>query len=158
MKRKLLDRLCPAEDRPAANTRRERGSALVEAAVVMPFVLVLVLGLVDFGLMINRGTLANNATREAAREAMFGADEAAIEARVIEAASDLDPADLTVTVTCKTPDGSLCIGDYDDEREPGGAVIVHTQYTYHYITPITNLLGLGSTLELQSQIEMRLEG
>lgn len=139
--------------------RSERGATLVEAAFVLPLILVLVLGVVDYGFMINRGTLVNNATREGAREAVFGSDAATIEARVREAALGLDSADLTVTVTCKAPDGTDCAGvDYDAEWEPGGSVIVRTDYVYHYLTPITNLIGLGSTAQLGSDVEMRIEG
>ena len=140
-------------------SEHERGAALVEAAFVMPFLLVLVLGAVDFGLMINQGTLVNNATREGAREGMFGSDAARIEARVREAALELEPSDLTVNVSCKAPDGTPCAGvDFDSEWEPGGTVIVETLYTYHYITPITGLVGLGPTQQLSSDIEMRIEG
>ncbi|MFZ0015427.1 MAG: TadE/TadG family type IV pilus assembly protein [Acidimicrobiia bacterium] len=41
---------------------RERGATLVEVAFVLPLILVLVLGVVDYGFMINRGSLVNNAT------------------------------------------------------------------------------------------------
>ena len=139
--------------------RGEQGATLVEAAFVIPLILVLVLGVVDFGMMINNSTLLNNATREGAREGVFGSDASTIEARVREAAVGLKQADLTVSVTCKTPDGALCAGvDFDSEWEPGGTVVVDTTYTYHYLTPITTLVGLGETSELESDIEMRIEG
>lgn len=131
----------------------------METAFALPLILLLVLGVVDFGLMINRGTLVNNATREGAREGVFGSDEDTIEARVREAAVTLDQSDITVTVTCKAPDGTPCAGvNFDTEWEPGGSVIVETGYTYHFITPITNLIGLGDTQGLRSEIEMRIEG
>lgn len=142
-----------------AGSSRERGAALVEAAFVIPFLLVLVLGVVDYGFMINRGTLLNNATREGAREGMFGSDAATIEARIRDAAGALDQADLSVTVTCKSADGTPCPGvSFDSEWEPGGSVIVETQYTYHYITPIAPMIGFGPSHQLKSDIEMRIEG
>lgn len=125
----------------------------------MPLLLVLVLGVVDFGLMINRGTLIHNATREGAREGIFGSDAATIEARVKAAAVGLDPADITVTVDCRAADGTPCPGvSYDTEWESGGTVIVDTQYTHQFITPITSLIGLGSTQQLGADVEMRIEG
>ena len=126
--------------------------------MVLPLLLILVLGVIDFGYLINRHTLINNAAREGAREAMFGADTATIEDRVREAAAILDQADLTVTITCMTPGGTPCPGvSYDDEWEPGGAVIVEVNYDYEYITPIVGMLGMGPT-QLLSSVEMRIEG
>ena len=139
--------------------KSEHGAALIEAALVIPILLLLVLGVVDFGFMVNRGTLINNAAREGAREAIFGSSESEIEARVRDAASSLEQTDLTVTVTCKDSDGTPCPGvNYDTEWEPGGTAIVTVDYAYHYITPITNLVGLGDTQNLTAQVEMRIEG
>lgn len=159
MFRQARDRAFQNRRRETSRSHRERGAALVEFAFVLPLLLVLVLGVIDFGLMINRGTLIHNATREGAREAIFGTDEATIEARVRNAAIGLDPADIVITVECKAPDGTPCAGaSYDTEWEAGGTVIVETEYTYHFLTPITRLIGLGSTQELRADVEMRIEG
>lgn len=137
----------------------ERGASLVEAAFVIPLLLLLVLGVVEYGFMVNRDTVINNAAREGAREAIFGSSESDIEQRVRDAASNLDQAELTVTVTCKASDGSACPGSsYDAEWEPGGSAIITVDYVYHFITPLTNLVGLGSTQDLTAQVEMRIEG
>lgn len=139
--------------------RRERGAALIEAAIVIPLLLLLVLGVVEYGFMVNRGTVINNAAREGAREAVFGSTEAEIEQRVRDAATHLDQSELSVSVTCTAEDGSACAGaDYDSEWEPGGSAIVTVDYVYHFITPITNLVGLGSTQDLTAEVEMRIEG
>ena len=127
--------------------------------MVIPILILLVLGVIDFGLMINRGTMIQNAAREGAREAIFGSPEAEIEARVRDATSTLDQTDLTVSVTCVAADATPCPGaSYDDEWEAGGSVIVTVDYAYHYITPITRILGLGSTQDLTAEVEMRIEG
>jgi len=137
----------------------QRGAALVEAAFVIPLLLLLVLGVVEYGFMVNRGTLLNNAAREGAREAVFGSSESEIAQRVRDASPNLEQADLTVTVTCKAPDGTPCPGaDYDAEWEPGGSAIVRVDYLYHFITPLTGLVGLGSTIDLTADVEMRIEG
>lgn len=136
----------------------ERGAALIEAALIIPLLLLLVLGVVEFGFMINRGTLINNAAREGAREAIFGSSEAEIEDRVLDAAAGLDPADLNVTVSCEAADGTSCGGSYDASWEPGGSAIVEVVYTYTFITPVTHWVGLGSTLDLKAEVEMRIEG
>lgn len=46
----------------------EKGTALVEAAIVIPLLLLLLIGLVEMGMLINAKILANEAARAAARE------------------------------------------------------------------------------------------
>ena len=153
-----MNRLGRGVDEPLRRTH-ERGAALIEAAIVIPLLLLLVLGVVEYGFMVNRGTVINNAAREGAREAIFGSSESEIEQRVRDAAVSLDQADLTVTVTCKDAGGAPCPGaSYDTEWEPGGSAIVTVDYVYHFITPITNMVGLGSTQDLTAAVEMRIEG
>ena len=53
---------------------RDRGTAAVEFALVMPLFLALVFGVIDFGYMINRDTMINNAAREGAREGALNPD------------------------------------------------------------------------------------
>lgn len=56
---------------------KEKGSALAEAAIVIPLLLFLFIGLVDVGLLINTKIVANEAARAAAREYAGTGDEAA---------------------------------------------------------------------------------
>ena len=52
--------------------RRQRGAALVEAAIALPICLVLILGLFEFGRVVMIRQLIDNAAREAARQAIVG--------------------------------------------------------------------------------------
>lgn len=144
----------------AATSDRSRGAAALEFALVLPILLMLVFGTIDFGYMINRTTVLNNAAREGAREAIFNPDATAIEDRVKVAATDtFDPADLTVTVTCRAADGTPCPGvDFTAEWEEGGTAIVHVLYTHDFLTPAPSVFGLGSSRNLSSTVEMRIEG
>lgn len=47
--------------------KSEKGQAMVEFALVLPILLLLIGGIIDFGLIFNQKVLANNASREAAR-------------------------------------------------------------------------------------------
>ena len=121
--------------------------------------MIVLLGTIDFGYLINRSTLVNNATREGARVGVFESDPAVIEAEVRNAAQSLDQGVLTVTVSCRLADGTDCPGvSFADEWEPGGTVIVLTEYEYSYLNPATGIIGLGPTRELASRIQMRIEG
>ena len=58
----------------------ERGAAAVEFALVVPLLLMLVFGIVDFGYMVNRVSMVNNAARDAAREGSLAGTQASITA------------------------------------------------------------------------------
>ena len=51
---------------------RSRGQSLVETAIVLPIVLLLVMGIIDFGLLFNNYIVISNASREGARKAALG--------------------------------------------------------------------------------------
>ena len=53
--------------RPALNTRRERGAAAVEMAIVLPLLALMFLMVVDLGLIIREHQVLQNAAREGAR-------------------------------------------------------------------------------------------
>lgn len=52
---------------PAVRGRGDRGSALVEAAIVLPFLVVMVFGIVELGFLFRTATVVNNSTRSGAR-------------------------------------------------------------------------------------------
>jgi hypothetical protein len=51
--------------------QRERGAELIEFALVLPLLLLLVLGIVDFGFLFQRLEVVTNAAREGARIAVL---------------------------------------------------------------------------------------
>lgn len=80
---------------------RERGAALVEAALVLPFVILLLMGIVDFGRVFLAEITLNNAVSEGALfGAQFPGDPGDIQDRVVDAGADLELATGDVTVTC----------------------------------------------------------
>lgn len=107
---------------------------------------ILVFGIIDFGLGLHSWITVTNAAREGARLGAVHATEAEIIAETRDAAKNLDPNDLTVTVTNADPTG-------DHVGEP---VTVRVDYTYDLITPLAGLLNL-STINISSTSEMRLE-
>jgi Flp pilus assembly protein TadG len=138
----------------------ERGAEAVEfALVVLPFLL-LVFGVVDFGYMINRDTMVNNASREGAREGALNPNAAAIELKVRQELKPVEPlgtspTKITVAVGCRRP-GDITPCDFATQATSGGTVIVTVNYVHKWITPVASLLRL-SDITLSKTTEMRIE-
>ena len=79
--------------------KKERGQAMVEFVLVVPIFLVLIFGIVDFGLGIHAWLTITNASREGARMGSVSASAAEIESRVRATSSSLDQSQLTVVTT-----------------------------------------------------------
>lgn len=68
--------------------RDEQGQSLVEAAIVLPILLLLICGILDFGWIFSHQIMLNNAARDSARYAIVNYGDADLEttitSRVIE--------------------------------------------------------------------------
>ena len=125
----------------------ERGAEAVEFALVVPVLLLLVFGGIDFGYMINHDTMVNNASREGAREGAVNSNQAAIAVVVRQALATVEPvgtspSKITVTVTCRKPDDSACV-TFATDAVSGGTVIVKVDYQHSWITPVGSTVHPG---------------
>ena len=125
---------------------------MVEFAIVLPILLMVVFGIIQFGITFNHYLTLTDAVRAGARQAAvsrIAADPAgAAEARVRSAASgSLDDADLDVTVTPYDPQSGQA------KFAQGGDVTVTATYPYSI-----NLLGfVVKSGRLTSQTTERVE-
>jgi Flp pilus assembly protein TadG len=78
---------------------RERGSAVVEFALVLPIVLIVLLAVVQVGALARDRLLLAQAARAGARQAAIDASDASAEDAVRAAADALDPTRLSVVVS-----------------------------------------------------------
>ena len=84
-----------------ARLRGERGATAVEFAFILPLLLVLVLGIAEFGRAFQVSGTLSAAAREGVRVMALQNDPAAARAAVRDAAPALDPAvtDVQITIT-----------------------------------------------------------
>lgn len=122
-----------------------RGQALVELALVLPVLLTLLLGIVEFGRLFSAYMTIQHAAREGVRLGILGATDAEIIGRVQANSPSLDPAKLTVSVT---PQFSL--------RTPGTIMTVSVAYNHRIAVPIIDSL-LGSSIPVSAVVSMRVE-
>lgn len=126
--------------------KNKKGQSLVETALVLPIIILLLTGIVDFGLLFNNYLVVSNASREGARSAITGSTNEQIRAVVNTVAASLDPDKLDVTIS---PD--LLVG-----RSTGVAVVVTVKYDYSMVTPIIAALVPGP-FQLKTSTTMRCE-
>jgi Flp pilus assembly protein TadG len=118
--------------------RDARGQALIEMAMVLPLLLLLIAGIVDFALLFQSYEVVTNAAREGARVAVLpGYTTADVEDRVasyITAAGLPGTPTTTVTPVTITPAGG---------GAPFAAVQVAVTYTHSYtvLAPMSALFG-----------------
>ena len=120
--------------------KAERGAELIEFALVFPLLLLIVLGIVDFGFMFQRLEVVTNAAREGARLAVLpGYDDADIEKRVcdyvltggVPVTGNCSPTgdNPTVVVT----DANIPVDDPDDPSASISGKQVAVTYTHNYL-------------------------
>jgi Flp pilus assembly protein TadG len=137
---------------------RERGAAAVEFALVLPILVMILLGIVDFGLEINSQAILANAAREGARVASLGGTRADAASAVTTASASLlnvNAGNPVVTITCRKPGGTTCASGFDTDKASGGTVIVTVSYVYSWISPA--ILGLPGSTTISKTSEMRIE-
>ena len=125
--------------------RDKRGQALVELALVVPVLLTLVLGIVEFGRVFSVYMTIQHAAREGVRLGILGATDAEIIGRVQANSATLDLGKMSVNVS---PGASL--------RTPGTIMTVSVAYNFAVVVPIINTL-VGSTIPIATTVSMRVE-
>ena len=115
--------------------RSERGAELIEFALVFPLLLMIVLGIVDFGFMFQRLEVVTNAAREGARIAVLpGYDDADIQTRVCDY---VETGGVPVTGTCDTTGDNPTVVVQDADIPVAGGTIsgkrVLVTYTHNYL-------------------------
>lgn len=137
----------PAARAPREAGRRESGVALIEAAFVLPILLVLAMGMLDFGRAFQMKSLLDQAAREGVRVAVITSpDPDVVTARVNSILAPAGVAATTVAVSGPTPGTRLDT--------------VTVTATFTFVTPgIFALVGgdYGNTISMSSQCVMRHE-
>lgn len=124
--------------------KSERGAELIEFALIFPLLLLVMLGIVDFGFMFQRYEVLTNATREGARMAVLpGYSVADVKSRVC----DYLTTGGVPTTGCPDPTNPLITVTDDTITVPDGTALdvkrVQLSYTHNYmfIQPIISLMG-----------------
>ena len=155
-------------------TRREsvhrgdrRGAAMVEFAIVLPLLLFLVLGIMEFGMIMRDYIMLAQGAREGARTAAIGQPVNKIKTRVIEASAlrDLQPGMVQITSLDANTGGWVAVTDKASGREnavPADGIVrvTITDYPHRMVTGnfFSWLPGYADgVMKLGSKLTMRRE-
>lgn len=125
--------------------RRQSGQSVVELALVLPMVLLVLMGMVDFSRMLSVYLILQHSAREGARLGITGAADSAIVSRVDTMAPTLPASSLTVTIT-----------PTQSSRVSGSDITVQVAYPYSLMTPIVAAV-VGKTVNLSFATTFRME-
>ncbi|HHZ20467.1 MAG TPA: pilus assembly protein [Firmicutes bacterium] len=123
--------------------RQEKGSAMVEFALVITLFLMLFMGLVEFGRIFHAQLTLDNAARQGARVAAVGYSDAQVRAAVKSVATQLNLEDSDITITPST-------------RQKFDPVTVKVQTELPLIVPIISGL-LQNPFPVSGQATMMME-
>src|SRR5512135_3131605 len=137
--------------------KKQQGASAVEFAIVLPFLVFLLFGIIEFGLLLYNQQVITNASREGARAAIVGdCDHRLTDAQISQIVKDycIDPNNsskkrlITFATTNNPP--TISVNPSPSNCTPGGSgltagddVSVSVQYTYSFLGP--SILGFGPT-------------
>lgn len=138
---------------PTANSRprmrSQTGQSIVEFVLVLPFLLVLLFGIVDFGIAINHSSDLNQVAADTARRLAVNSNSAFDpKAHVLASAEKAVSDNPTLSVDVSLPNGTA----------PGADHAVCVKITMKRgIQVVPGFEGIGPTLDLSGKAAMRLE-
>lgn len=135
--------------------KSQAGSNLIEFALVLPLLLILVFGIVDFGIALYNKAVITNGSREAARRASVYLPDATLAAR--EAIVDEVEAEYAPRVIrfgeAAMPVFSIAEGSGFDSGQPVSATVTYE----HSFAVISHLIPPLGTVNLGTTTTMRIE-
>lgn len=139
--------------------RQSAGQALVEFAIVVPLFVLLLAGIIDFGLGLYSYMTIINSAREGGRLAVTACSTGpctnSVKARVVSASGSMVQT-TNVSMSCYAAADTTFATPYNCDTAPvpfGDAVRVGVSYTYKMIWPLT----FGTQIPLNSTITMLVE-
>ena len=123
--------------------KNEKGQALVEFTLVLPILLLLLFGIVEFGRVYNGSLTVNHVARETARAAAVGVEGMALEEIAENAAPQLTDGPVNITVSPT----SLVRGE---------KVTVEVEYFVDIKSPVINNI-IPNPFPVRGKVVMRVE-
>lgn len=123
----------------------KKGQSMVETALILPLIILLLMGMVEFTRIFGSYLIITHASREGARMASIGKSDEEVIQNIKSKAGVLNASDVQVALT---PD--------DDSRISGQDVLVSVKYKIVIFTPVLSGI-IPNPLNMESNTYMRVE-
>lgn len=157
----MIDRRRTAPDvhRRRRRTRRDRGAALVEFAIVMPVLFLLLFGITDFGMQYANMNAVRQGTRDGARQAVV-ANFGTTNVCSLDGVTDTSKPGAYLICLTKTrvglPNASTRVKvRFTSSNNVGNSVLVCSMYPMSSVSGMFTPLFTGRVLK--TKVEMRIE-
>ncbi len=139
-------------------SRRQRGAALVEFALVSGLLLLLLFGIIEMGLLFQDQAEVSQAAREAARSASVGDPTATVTGRAISTGIGLSLAAANVTLEQSANGGTTwtTLGNSGSSNNAVSGSLVRVTVTYSHPL-VTSYVFSGGSKTLSAKMVMRRE-
>jgi Flp pilus assembly protein TadG len=136
--------------------RSEKGAALLEAAIVVPVIMLISVGIFEFGRAYQTWQVLTNAAREGARMAVItGTTDDAIKARVVSYMKGGALPDSTADMVTVTRNVAVTAADQ------GTRIVIDYPFEFMVLNPVVKLISptskTGAPITMQSSALMRNE-
>lgn len=125
--------------------RKQKGQAILELALVLPIILIIFCGIVDFGRILHAKEQLNLVAQEAVRLGGLGKSDSEVTAFVMDKATLKDKDTIALSFTPKYAN-----------RKSGDYLTLKITYEVKYITPFMNVI-LPSPCIIDAESTIRVE-
>ncbi len=135
-------------------SRGRRGQAAVEFALVLPFLLIMLVGIVEFGRAWNEHQVITDAAREAARKGAI--DDANVTLATIDSTAKdaMVAGGINVALRCKT---CVTVTNWDGDTNTAITVAIDLPYQFTFFGPLVSWATGKSNIVLKTAFSMRNE-
>lgn len=123
----------------------KKGQSIVEMALILPIIIMLFMGMIEFSRIFGSYLLVTHASREGARLASIGKTDAEIQANVSSKVNMLNVSNLQIIMT---PD--------DSSRITGDDVKVSVKYKLQIYAPVISSI-VSNPFQMEANTYMRVE-
>ena len=137
---------------------KERGVAVVEFALVVPLLLLILFGIIEFGILFYDKAVITNASREAAREwIVFRPDSEKLSKSELESIVDNYTSNRLISLS-GTPSLTVKTEPADPtDFETGDELALTVEYPYDFLFLPGFMEGLVPTIQITARTVMRAE-
>lgn len=122
-----------------------KGQSMVEVVLILPILLLVLMGIFDFGRILHSRILLENSARFSARVGTIENSDTAIADAINDTTSALEASQLTTTIT-----------PLESSRESGDSLTVRLTYDVPIYTPLISNI-IGNPVAVEGEVTMRVE-